>query len=273
MNKFFLIFIPVILVLLVAATTKKTHTKKTCKKRTAKLSTLSKNGITLTELYSPENFSDASIKQNIVSTAEDLDSNKITIEYTVANYELGKQTSTTDMKSCANSAKGQHIHNIIDNQPYTAIYEPVKTVKTNTEGQHIILSFLSRSYHESIKHKNAFVLSTAITGKGRYAARYSKPDLSKPMLFFSRPKGEYSGSETDAVLLDFFLVNCDLSRTGFTVLAEINGNLFKLTKWSAFFMEGLPLGENTVKLSLLDIDGKVVNSPYSVSERKFTLKN
>ncbi|MDB5228221.1 MAG: hypothetical protein JWN78_2414 [Bacteroidota bacterium] len=271
MKKYFLLFIPALLIL-IAATSKNSTSKKTCKPKTARLTTLSKNGITLTELYSVENFSNAVLKESFASTAADLDSNKIVIDYTTENYELGKQTDMSGIKTCANSAKGQHIHNIIDNEPYTAIYDPKATVKAKNEGQHFFLSFLSRSYHESIKSKHAYILSTAITGKSRYAARYARPNLESPMLFYSRPKGEYTGSETDAVLLDFYLVNCDLSKTGYSVLAEINGNKFKLTKWCGYFMEGLPMGENTVKLSLLDIDGKVVNSPFSVSERKFTLK-
>lgn len=272
MKKYFLLLLPALLILLIAATTEQTASKKKCKPKSAKLTTLSKNGITLTELYSVENFSNASLKETFTSTAEDLDSNKISINYTTENYELGKQTDMSGIKTCANSAKGQHIHNIIDNEPYTAIYDPKATVRSKNEGMHFVLSFLSRSYHESIKSKHAYILSTAITGKSRYAARYARPNLESPMLFYSRPKGEYTGSETDAVLLDFYLVNCDLSKTGYTVLAEINGNKFKLTKWCGYFMEGLPMGENTVKLSLLDIDGKVVNSPFSVSERKFTLK-
>lgn len=272
MKKYILLLLPVLLGLLIAATAKTTTEKKECKPKSSHLTTLSKNGITLTELYSPETFSNAMLKQSFASTTEDLDSNKIAINYSIENYELGKQTDMAGVKTCANSAKGQHIHNIIDNEPYTAIYDTKATVKAKNDGQHFILSFLSRSYHESIKNKHAYILSTTITGKSRTAARYARPNLESPMLFYSRPKGEYTGGETDAVLLDFYLVNCDLSKTGYTVLAEINGNKFKLTKWCGYFMEGLPMGENTVKLSLLDIDGKVVNGPYSVSERKFTLK-
>jgi hypothetical protein len=37
-------------------------------------------------------------------------------------------------------------------------------------------------------------------------------------------------------------------------------------------MEGLPLGENTVKLTLVDSKGKQVESRFSHSERKFVLK-
>lgn len=240
--------------------------------KTATLTTLTKNGITLTELYSPETFSDATLTQELSSNLNDLDSNKFTLNFATTNYELGKQTSMSAIKTCANSAQGQHVHCIIDNAPYIAIYDKSHKVSAPTDGQHTVLTFLSRSYHESVKNKNAYVLTSAITGKSRYTARYAKPDLESPMLFFSRPKGTYSGIETDAVLLDFYIVNCDLSKNGYKVKAEINGTEFMLTKWCGYFMEGLPMGENTVKLTLLDAKGNQVNSPYSQSERKFTLK-
>ena len=174
--------------------------------KTAKLLTMTKNGITLTELYSPEIFTDATLLQSTTAGKEDLDKNIFGLNYTTTNYELGKQTSMTDIKSCANSAKGQHIHCIVDNGPYTAIYESNAKLNALTDGQHTVLSFLSRSYHESIKNKNAYSLSSVITGMSRYTARYAAPDLSSPMLFYSRPKGEYTGPETDAVLLDFYIV-------------------------------------------------------------------
>ncbi len=272
MKKYYFLLLPLAFILLIAATTKKTK-KQTCSNpKSAKLITQTKNGITLTELYSPESFSNAKITQSFGGSSEDLDTNTFSANYTIENYELGKQTGMSGIKTCANSAKGQHIHNIIDNQPYTALYDLNAKVKAKNDGQHIVLSFLSRSYHESIKNKNAYTISSTITGASRTVIRYAQPDLTKPMLFYSRPKGEYTGSETDAVLLDFYLVNCDLSKNGYYVSAEVNGNTFKLTKWCGYFMEGLPKGENTIKLRLLDKNGKLVDSPFNTSERKIILK-
>ncbi len=276
MKKLLLIITPILFIaILVSNCNRKVNAKTSSSDRTtksAKLITYTKKGITLTELYSPEQFENATIAQSTGSTGiENLDNNTIVINYTTTNYELGKQSDTNSIKNCANSAKGQHIHCIIDNQSYTAVYDNTATIKIPEDGQHVVLSFLSRSYHESIKHKNAYAISTVITGKSRYYSRYAAPDLDKPMLFFSRPKGEYKGGETDAILLDFYLVNCDLSENGYKVKAEINDVEFILTKWSGYFMEGLPIGDNTVKLTLLDKDNKVVESPFNTVERKFKL--
>lgn len=269
MRKSYFLLAPFLLVAIFIACNKKSSGSKSTTEKTAKLKTYTKNGITLTELYSPEQFEDATLEQSYLSSMEDLDANKVVLDYKATNYEFGKQSSKEGIKSCANAAGGQHVHCIIDNQPYLALYKNTDTVNTKSDGQHIMLSFLSRSYHESIKNKKAYVLTSVITGKSRYVARYAAPDLTKPMLFFSRPKGEYKGSDADAVLLDFYIVNCDLSEKGYKVRAEINGNEFILAKWAGYFMEGLPMGENTIKLTLLDSQGNAVDNGI---ERKITLK-
>ena len=250
---------------------KKKCCHKTCTKNSTTLSTMTKNGITLTELYSPESFSTSGLKNTGQPTSEELDSNKLHLKFDVANFQLGSQTDRTGLKTCSNSDKGQHIHCIVDNEPYTAQYAADFSVGVKP-GFHTVLCFLSRSYHESVKNKNAYAIQNVITGIERYTARYANRDLTKPLLFYSRPKGEYKGTEAASVLLDFYLVNCDLSENGYKVKAEINGTEFMITKWAPYFMEGLPMGENTIKLTLLDSKGQMVDSYFSTVERKITLK-
>ena len=111
----------------------------------------------------------------------------------------------------ANSAKGQHIHFIVNNGPYSAHYNDNFETKLNNKNN-LILAFLSRSYHESVKNNDAFVLTQ--TGEE------NQIDLSSEFLFYSRPKGVYKGDDTKKLLFDFYLVNTDLSP---------NGNNVKLT--------------------------------------------
>ena len=97
-------------------------------------------------------------------------------------------------------------------------------------------------------------------------------DLSKPHMFYSRPKGTYEGADTKNILLDFFLINTNLSPDGYKVRATIDGNEFMLTKWVPYIVKGLPMGDNTFKLELLDKDGNLVDSPFNPVERTITLK-
>ncbi|MCB9034090.1 MAG: phosphopeptide-binding protein [Chitinophagales bacterium] len=235
------------------------------------LITMKDKGITLKELYSPESFADASLQLMKSSNLEELDNNKIHLNFDVKNYTLGEQTDRTGIATCANSGQGQHIHCIVDNQPYTAHYTNDFSVDTK-DGQHVVLCFLSRSYHESVKNPNAYILTSIITGKSRYTAKYANPRLNDPHLFYSRPKGTYVGEEVNDVLLDFFIVNCNLSEKGYKVKAQINDATFLITKWVPFFIEGMKMGENTITLTLLDKDNNVVDSQFNPVTRTVTLK-
>ncbi len=224
------------------------------------------NGITLTPVKDSPEFADAELKLKSPSTNTVRPGNTM-FSYEVKNYTLGNQTPDADAKLCANSAKGQHIHWILDNQPYSAHYT-ADFEKDIKPGHHVLLSFLSRSYHESIKNGKAYTLSQFTVGKGRPQAQ----DLSKPHMFYSRPKGTYIGKQNiEKVMLDFYLVNADLAPDSYRVRATINGNAFVLTDWVPYMMEGLGEGEHTVKLELLDKDGKFVPGPYNSVTRKFTL--
>ncbi len=162
----------------------------------------------------------------------------------------------------ANSDKGQHIHFIVNNGPYSAHYEE-NFSKPLDEESNVILAFLSRSYHESVKNKDAFIL-TQVGDK--------KIDLDNEFLFYSRPKGTYNGDAKDKVLLDFYLVNTSISATGNKVRATIQGQEFIIDEWAPYYIEGLDDGEINIKLELIDSFGKLIDTPFNPSDRVFTLE-
>lgn len=192
-----------------------------------------------------------------------------TFTYRVSNYEFAAQTPDADAVMCANSGKGQHAHLIVNNEPYMAKYEPTFDVDL-PDGTHHIMTFLSRSYHESIKNGLAFRAVKATIKDNSFT---EATIIEEPMLFYSRPKGAYKGKkETDKVMLDFYPINAELSADGFYVEASVNGGSpMKITKWQPYFLEGLPMGENTVKLSLMK-GGELVDTPLNPVSRTFTLE-
>jgi hypothetical protein len=211
---------------------------------------------------------DAILQLNQPTEGNKLPSGAVNFSYTVTNYELGVQTPDASQKPLANSADGQHIHLIIDNDPYSAHYEP-EFQKEMEDGHHVALSFLSRSYHESVKNPEAYSLIQFTVGN----ATEEEVDLTAPHMFYSRPKGTYSGADTKELLLDFYLINTDLSEGGNTVRVTVNGDTeFTLTEWKAYTLENLPMGENKIKLELLDSEGNLVDSPYNPVERTVTLE-
>lgn len=182
------------------------------------------------------------------------------------SYQLGQQTPDAPQKMCANSAQGQHIHLIIDNKPYEAKYEAEFPYKVE-DGSHYVLAFLSRSYHESIKSPKASVL---IKAEIKDSSFKKLEPVSEPMVFYSRPKGAYVGEDTKKVMLDFYLANCRLG-DAYKVKAEINGQEMMIDTWQPYYLEGLPMGENKIKLTLVDSTGAAVNSPLNPVERTFSL--
>lgn len=183
-----------------------------------------------------------------------------------STYKLGEQTPDANTKNCANSAEGQHLHLIVNKEPYVAKYETSFTHDI-PDGEHHILCFLSRSYHESLKTPTAYkAVKASVAGK----SISSMTDIADPMLFYSRPKGLYTGEDTKKVMLDYYLVNA--TQPEYKVEANINGEKHLLDKWQPYYIEGLPEGENTITLSLLDSAGQLVNTPLNPVARTFTLE-
>jgi hypothetical protein len=230
---------------------------------------MSKGGLRVYAFDNSQKYPESQLRLNTPPAGGVVEPGPVQFVYTLSNFELTRMTPHSNAEHMANSMQGQHIHNIVDNQPYTAHYETEFT-KEIPEGEHVILSFLSRSYHESLKHKGAYDLRKITVGKPTETMEF---DETAPHMFYSRPKGEYVGpQETERVMLDFYLVNTDLSTTGNKVRATINGTEFMLDRWMPYIMEGLPMGENTIKLELVDNSGNVLPGPFNSVERKITLK-
>ncbi len=72
----------------------------------------------------------------------------VTVKFTIENWKLYKDEATQH---------GQHIHFILDNEPYIAHYSTDPFVFKNvTPGPHVIRAFPSRPWHESVKQASAF---------------------------------------------------------------------------------------------------------------------
>lgn len=205
------------------------------------------------------------------------DSATVTFNFDVKNYELKMQTTDMGNKMCSNSAQGQHIHFIMDNQPYKALYEPANKITLANNSEHYLMVFLSRSYHESVKSKGAAVLYHFKIDANGNVVKLANP--TTPMLFYSRPKGDYIGKDTSNVLLDFYVWNCKLSANGYKVMAHItnesrgaayDANL-TISDWKANFIQNLGLGKSHITLTLVDKNGKTVKGPSSTVTRNVTL--
>ncbi len=227
-----------------------------------------KEGIKIYPAPSSPQYPGAKLTLQKPESGSKINSGPVAFEFSVEQYELGVQTADAADKELANSAKGQHIHLIVDNSPYSAHYMP-GLEKEFEAGTHYAIAFLSRSYHESVKSPGAFQVFQFSTGELIEDVSY---DLSQPMLFYSRPKGEYKGADTKKVLFDFYLHNVELAPDGYSVMLTINETLeFEFDAWQPYIIEGLPMGENTFEIKLVDAKGTAVNPTINLVKRTFTL--
>ncbi len=205
-----------------------------------------------------------------------LENNNVSVVVNVENYELGIQTETPRAKKIANSAKGQHAHIILDNDPYFADYKKGVPFDIGVldEGPHTLVVFPSRSYHESVKSKDSVDIVNFYVGKneGEFIL-----DESKPTIIYSRPKGKYEGHSAEKIMLDFYAINIKPS-DGYKAKYTISKNepdavehSITITNWKPTFVTGLDSGEYIITLQLLDGEGNLVDGPFNNTERKITV--
>ena len=202
---------------------------------------------------------------------------------------------------------GNHVHVILDNQPYAAHYmwNEGFELRNVTDGEHTLRMFASRPWHESYKNEKAFKTIKFTVKDGK--ADETKPttddsgnkmadakteekkaegtevedstagnvDFTKPLLTYSRPKGDYKGADAEAIMIDFWLSNAKLTGDGgeYKVRYTINnGEPKMLEKWEPIWLTGWKDGKNSVKLELVDKDGKpVTNGGYNSTTREITV--
>ena len=221
------------------------------------------------------------------------------------------------------TGKGNHIHVILDNQPYEAYYElnqPFE-LRNVTEGRHTLRVFPSRPWHESYKNAGAFQMvdftvkgggdaskptttkngqmmasptsspmakpeaskataanassTSAREGKAMSSSNAGEVDITKPLLTYSRPKGDYSGADADPIMIDFWLLNASLQSQGgdYRVRYTIDGGTQGfIDTGDPIWFAGWTSGNHTVKLELIDKNGQVVeNGGYNSTTREINV--
>ncbi|MGB6035241.1 MAG: hypothetical protein WBG42_03160 [Cryomorphaceae bacterium] len=224
--------------------------------------------IQLIPIEGPAAIPGASLKTLMPESGANLQDGMLEVKYDVSAFTLGTQTSERTDYDLAESDKGQHIHAILNNEPYMAHYEPMFS-KDLSEGHYLLLSFLSRSYHLSLKNEEAAELIQFTVGN----SDQEPYDLSQPFLFYSRPKGTYDVGQKPDVLLDFYVMNCQLSESGYKIMADIAGTEFTIDSWQPYIIQGLTEGNHSVTLELVDSEGNTVDSPFNPVTRNIEITN
>ena len=206
-----------------------------------------------------------------------------TKDQVIAGDKANEFSVKLDVKNWATAQGSSHVHLILDNKPYKAIYDPKQPVKLNelaagealAEGPHVLVAFPSRANHESVKTKGALAVVPFWIGKKGDAK--TNP-ASKAMLVYSRPKGDYKGELANHVLIDFYLHNVTLAEGKEHVAIAVNGPGIdkplegKVEKFGTpYYLENLQNGTYEIKLELRDKDNKPVDGPYNTVTRKINV--
>ncbi len=171
---------------------------------------------------------------------------------------------------------GPHLHVILDNQPYIAVYDLNQPLAFPdlAPGTHTLRVFASRPWHESFKNEGAYAQTTFhIFTK----TQDNNPNPAQPLLTYSRPKGSYGA---EPILLDFYLTNAPLHIAAqenpnddiadWRVRCTINGNSFVLDRWQPVYLKGFKPGKNWVQLEFIDEQGNTVKNVFNSTIRLIT---
>ena len=226
---------------------------------------------------------------------------KLNLGGELKGYNTGKDPQT---------GMGNHIHIILDNQPYEAYYDlnqPFE-LRNVADGEHTLRVFPSRPWHESYKNEGAFQMirftvknggadtskpattnsgqtmsnansntnaSAAPEGKAMENSTAGAVDKTKPLLTYSRPKGEYKGADAEAIMIDFWLANARLQGDGgeYRVRYSVDGSAPKfIDRWQPIWLSGWSGGKHSLKVELVDKSGNMVeNGGYNSTTREITV--
>ena len=165
---------------------------------------------------------------------------------------------------------GPHLHVIVDNQPYIAVYDTTKplTLPDLEPGTHTLQVFAARPWHESFKNAGAY---TQTSFHVFTKTQKNNPDPALPLLTYSRPKGTYGA---EPILLDFYLTNAPLrlsttenNLADWRIRCTINEQSFVLDSWQSVYLKGFKPGKNWVKLEFIDGQGNTVENVFNSTIR------
>ncbi len=162
--------------------------------------------------------------------------------FTVQNYTFGIPTSDQSTQGLAFSPMGQHVHLIIDGQPYLAAGNPYTYAAGLTDGEHTIVAFLSRSYHESFKNPEALIEGKFMVVGNSIVGTISTSNITTDEVWGSRPIRTYTGAtEYSKILLDYIISGSAKAKLGstYSVRYTINQTPWLLETWDAALLEGL----------------------------------
>ncbi|WP_246605370.1 hypothetical protein [Sphaerospermopsis torques-reginae] len=201
----------------------------------------------------------------LTPTADEIiEDNTVTVSFQVKDLQIFKDPEWQ---------LGPHLHVILDNQPYIAVYDLNKPLVFSdlSAGTHTLRVFASRPWHESFKNEGAYAQTTFHVFT---KTDDNNPDPNLPLLTYSRPNGSYGA---EPIMLDFYLTNAPLhlmaedhpedTLSDWRIRCTINGESFIFDRWQTVYLKGFKPGKNWVELEFLDNQGNPVKNVFNSTVR------
>ena len=159
-----------------------------------------------------------------------------------------------------------------DNGAHVALWlpnEPIKRIaKADCElnlkkGNYSVLSFLCDDQELCIKQAEAYALRSFSVGEN------SKQNLNDSVFAVLNI---FSKETSFNPILDFYLINTNISKEGNKIKLSIDKNEFQLHNWSAYTINGLTKGKHKIKIELVNNKGIKLNSTYACDSTEIVLK-
>ncbi len=167
---------------------------------------------------------------------------------------------------------GPHLHLLLDNEPYKAIYDPSEPLVFEglAPGTHTLRVFATRPWDESFKNQGAFDQRTFHV----YAPTpQNEVNAKAPLLTYSAPQGTYGA---EPILLDFYLTNAPLHMSAqadnddlhdWRIRCTVNNQSFVFDQWQPIWLKGFKPGRNWVQLELIDEAGNPIDNRFNNTVR------
>lgn len=186
-----------------------------------------------------------------------------------------------EVKGWAVSPSGGRVHLVLDGRLARTVSDLKAPLKLGDlaggplgEGHHVLVAVLARGSGETLKSKDALVVTEF------YVGHKTAPsvDLKKPFLVLFKPDGTYEDESAEHVLVDFAAVGASLADDSDRIALRLEGPGITVpltattTRVVPHYLENLHAGTYALKLEILGKDQKPLANSWATVTRSITVK-
>lgn len=224
---------------------------------------LEKGGVVLKEVHDIPPFEDVSLRLMDKNVKFRQGTNKF--EFDINKFNLGERT-TLEKETGLNIQEGGQYLVTVGNDFKVKKSFAAQVIQELQKGENYLLAYLCRSYKISVKNRKSSVFLKFTTDDAHGKV---KQKVSESFVHLNTPRNGDFYTQTQKVLLDFYLLNLQIGDQGNYLKVTVDQHEFNINKWKAYSISGLSLGEHKITVQAYNknnekITGKLLK-PITVS--------